>query len=176
MPEAADAPAVERCAVRLAGVLDDREPVPLGDRGDRGHVRGQAEQVDRADRLRARRDRRLDPVSVDHVRVRLDVDEDRRRSGREDRTGGRVERVTDRDHLVTGSEPHAGVDDHQRDRPVGDRDRVADTDVLRPVRLELGDLRALGEHPAAQDVGDGGDLLFADIGTDEGIMLALLAR
>ena len=59
-PELACAPAVVRRAVRLGGVLDDRDPVALRDLHQRIHVRHQAVQVDRHDRLGAGRDRRLD--------------------------------------------------------------------------------------------------------------------
>ena len=77
--EAPDPAPADRRAMRLAGVLDDRKTVTVGDLHDRGHVGRQAEQVDRADRARARRDRGLDPVGVDDVGVGLDVDEDGRR-------------------------------------------------------------------------------------------------
>ena len=38
MTERAGAPAVPGGAVRLGGVLEHRQPVPRGDRADRGHV------------------------------------------------------------------------------------------------------------------------------------------
>ena len=104
VPEAADPSAPELGAVRLAGILDDRQAVTVGDGHDRLDVGRQAEQVDRADRSRPGRDRRLDPAGVDVVRVGLDVDEDRRRAGGQDRADGRVEGVADRDDLVARSE------------------------------------------------------------------------
>ena len=78
------------------------------------------------------RDRRLDPLGVDEVGVRLDVDEDRRRAGVEDRVRRRGERVRDGDDLVARPEPEAGEDRHQGERPVADGDRVADAAELGP--------------------------------------------
>ncbi len=100
--EAAGPATAELRAVRLAGVLDDRQPVTIGDGHDGVHVRRQAEQVDRADRPGPRRDGRLDPVGIDQVRVGLDVDEDRGRAGVQDRADRRVEGVADGDDLVAG--------------------------------------------------------------------------
>ena len=151
--------------MRLAGVLDDGQPVTVGDGHDRVHVRRQAEQVDRADRLGPRRDGGLDPVGVDQVRVGLDVDEDRRRAGEQDRADGRVEGVADGDDLVARPQPEARVDAHQRDGAVADRDRVLDPDEGGEPLLELGDALAAGQHPALEDCGDGGDLLGPDVGS-----------
>ena len=80
---------------------------------------------------------------------------------------GRVERVADGDDLVARSEVEAREDRHLRDRPVAHRDRVADADELRPAPFELRDAAAAGEHPAAQDLGDGGDLGVVDIGASD---------
>ena len=54
VPEAADPAAPELGAVRLAGILHDRQAVAVGDGHDHVHVGRQAEQVDRADRPRPR--------------------------------------------------------------------------------------------------------------------------
>ena len=125
VPEAAGLPAAERRAVRLAGVLDDGQAVAVGDRLDHVHVGDEPEEVDRADRPGPRRDRRLDPLGVDQVGVRLDVDEDRRGAGVEDRVGRRGEGVRDGDDLVARPEAEAGEDGHQGERAVGHRDRRA---------------------------------------------------
>ncbi len=161
--EAPHPPTTEGRPVGLAGILDDRQAVALGDGGDRRHVGRQAEQVDRADGPRSGRDRGLDPARVDQVRVAFDVDEDRRRAGRQDRADGRVERMADRDDLVARPEAEALEDAHQRHGPVADRDRVLDADERGEPLLELGDAAPAGEHPALQHLGDGGDLLGADV-------------
>ena len=147
----------------LAGVLDDGQAVPVGDGRDRVHVGRQAEQVDRADRAGPRRDRRLDPRGVDVVGVGLDVDEDGRRPGGQDRADGRVERVADGDDLVARPEAEALEDAHQRDGAVADRDRVLRADEGREALLQLGDSPAAGEHPALEHLGHGGDLLRPDV-------------
>ncbi len=74
-------PAPEGRAVRLAGILDHRQAVPVADRPDHVHVGDQAKQVDRADGTGPRRDRLLDSLGVDQVGVGLDIDEHRRRAG-----------------------------------------------------------------------------------------------
>ena len=71
--------------MRLAGVLDDGEPMALGDLGDRAKIGRQAEQVHRADGLRPGRDGGLDTIRVDVVGLGLDVDEDRRGARVQDR-------------------------------------------------------------------------------------------
>ena len=107
MAEAARATAAEGRPVGLAGVLDDDQAVAVGDRLDHVHVGHEAEQVDRADRPGSRRDRRLDPLRVDQVRVGLDVDEDRRGARVQDRVGRGRERVRDGDDLVARLEADA---------------------------------------------------------------------
>ena len=121
---------------------------------------GEAEEVDRADRPRPRRDRRLDPAGVDDVRVGLDVDEHRRRAGVQDRAGRRVERVADRDDLVAGLEAEPG-EDRTSGRACRCSSAIAwrDAEELGPALLELGDPATLREHAAREDLGDGRDLL-----------------
>ena len=109
------------------------------------------------------RDRRLDPLGVDQVRVWLDVDEDGRRAGVQDRVGGRGERVRDGDHLVARLEADPGEDRHERERAVGHRHGMPDTAELRPLALQLGDLATLREHAAGEHLGDGRDLLGSDV-------------
>jgi hypothetical protein len=76
--EAADRAVLVDRAVRLARVLDHLEPVALGDLEDGVHVGRVAVEMDRHDRLRLRRDLRLDLVDVHRERDRIDVDEHRR--------------------------------------------------------------------------------------------------
>jgi hypothetical protein len=163
VPEAPRPPAAEGGPVGLAGILHDHESVPVGDGPDHVHVGHQTEEVNRADRPRPRGDGGLDPLGVDQVRVGFDVDEDRGGSGVEDRVRRRGERVRDRDHLVAGLEADAREDRHQRQRAVGHRHGMADAAELGPLALELGDLAALREHAAREDLGDGRDLLGADV-------------
>ncbi len=167
VPEAPDPAAAVLRAVRLAGVLDDGEAVALRQLDERVHVGGQAEQVDRADGLRPGRDGRGHAVRVDVVGLGVDVHEDRRGAGVQDRGHRRVERVADGDDLIARPKAHAREDAHLRDGPVAHRDRVADADERRPTLLELRDALATGQHPAAQDLGDGGDLGLVDVGAGD---------
>src|SRR5204862_4710682 len=52
-------------AERLAGILDERQFVAVADRAQLVELAGIAEDVDRDDRARARRDRRLDRCGVE---------------------------------------------------------------------------------------------------------------
>ena len=54
-------------AVRLAGVLDDREPVPLGERAERPHVRHLPVEVHRQEESRARTHGRRRGIRVEPV-------------------------------------------------------------------------------------------------------------
>ena len=65
---------------------------------------GQAELVDRHDRLGARGDGALGRLRVEVERARVDVGEDRRRAALPDRVGGRDERHRRHDHLVAGAD------------------------------------------------------------------------
>ncbi len=134
---------------------------------ERVHVGWQAEQVDRADGLRPGRDGRGHLVRIDVIGLAVDIDEHRRRACVQDRRDRGVERVPDRDDLVTRAETHPREDAHLGDGPVAHRDRVSDADERRPPILELRDAPAPGQHPAAQDLGDGGDLGVVDVRTGD---------
>ena len=162
MPEAAGLPIAERRPVCLAGILDDDQAVPIGDRRIMS-ISATRPEMDPGRWPGPRRDRGLDPLCVDEIRVRPDVDEDRRGTSREDRVGGRGERVRHRDHLVAGLQADPGEDRHQGEGSVADRDRVTDTDEVGPEAFQLGYLATLGDHPAAEDLGHGGDLLGAQV-------------
>ena len=97
---AADAAAAVLAADGLAGVLDDREAVLLGDRAERVHVARVAEHVHGQDGARARRDGRLDGRRVEHERLGIDVGEDGRRALVEHAVGRGHERDRRRHDLV----------------------------------------------------------------------------
>ena len=96
-----------RRTVRLRAVLDDGEPVSLGDVGQRVHVDRVAEEVNRDDRACPRRDEILDEVEVEVPGRSLRVDRDRDGAvvvGGE--SGGDVGRRADED-FVAGAESSA---------------------------------------------------------------------
>ncbi len=95
-----------------------------------------AEDVDRDERLRPRRDRRLDRGRVEVEGVRVDVGEDRRRALVDRAVRRRDERVRRRDHLVArpdAGEAHAEV---QPGRARRDRRAVRRADRVGEHRLE----------------------------------------
>ncbi len=109
--ERARRPALVGGAVRLAGVLDDRQAVSRGDLGERVHVHGLPVQVHGHDRGGARRDRGPDGCGV-HETVALEaVHEDRRGADVAHGLGGGDERVGRDDDLVAG--PHARGDQRE---------------------------------------------------------------
>jgi hypothetical protein len=163
--EAAGLAAPVQRAVGLAGVLDHRQSVAVGDGLDGVHVRHDAEQADRDDGPRPGRDGGLDAAGIHQVRVGLDVHEDRRGAREEDRGHRGVEGVRDGDDLVARAVAQPGEERHQRRRAVRHGHRVLDAAVGRPALLQLRDLLALGDHAAAEDFRDGVDLLLAEIGT-----------
>ena len=154
-PELPGAAAAVRRAVRLGGVLDDRDPAALRDLHQRVHVGHQAVQVDRHDRLRAGRDRGLDPVGIEAEVVGPDVHEHGSGAGLEDRADRRVEREADRDHLVARADPERPQDRHQGDGAVGHEHGVPHAAVRGPRLLELRRPATHREHAGAEDVDDG---------------------
>ena len=105
----AERPALVARAERLARVLDEREPVPVADRAQLVELARIAVDVDRDDRLRPRRDRRLDRRRVEVERPRVDVREDRRRALVHRAVRRRDERVRRRDHLVARARRRRGA-------------------------------------------------------------------
>ncbi len=165
--EPAGALPVVRRAVGLGGVLHDPQAVALGDRHERVHVRHEAVEVDRQDRLRAGRDRRLHRGRVDAEVVLADVHQDRRGADPEDRAHRGVEAERDGDHLVAGADPERVQDRLERHRAVAHQDRVLHAAVGGPGLLEGGGPLPHREHPGAEDLEDG--LLFggADVGAGD---------
>src|SRR5262249_5814190 len=97
---------------RLAGVFDEREPVPVADRPQLVELTGIPEDVDGHDRARPRPHRGLDGGRIEVERVGVDVGEDRGCPHVDRAVGRGDERVGRGDYLVAGSdagEAHAEV-------------------------------------------------------------------
>ena len=137
-------------AERLARVVDQREPVPVGDRAQLVELARVAEDVDGDDRARTRRDRGLDRGGVEVERARIDVGEDWR--------GALVDRAVRRgdegvrrgDHLVTRLDARQAHAEVQSGRTGGDRRDVGGADGLGEQLLEAGAHRAEREPPRPQ--------------------------
>ncbi len=137
------APPVDLRPVALAGVLDHRQAVTIGDLDDGRHVSRLPVQADGHDRLGPRRDRGLDQGRVDREVVLTDVDEDRPCAGVEDAVRAGDEGERDGDHLVAGADPVRQQRQVQRGRPGARRDRVTDPDEGGEALLELAHACAL---------------------------------
>ena len=129
-------------AVRVRAVLDERQPVPVGDRRQPIHVGHLLAQVHRHDGARARRDRGLDGIGVDRPALRLHVHYHRQRSRCDRSVGGGRERQRRHDHLVAPADPERLQRHLHRNRPVHHHDAVCRALVGGEPRRELGVTRA----------------------------------
>ena len=143
---APSAPAASSISGSVGQLLEPRRP---------------AEEMDRQDRLRPRRD--LDLRRVEVERLRVDVDEHRRRARERDDVRGRGERVRGNDHLVAGPDPEREHGEVERRGARRDGDRVLDAARARELGLELGHLRAHRQLAGLEHLGDLGELLLADV-------------
>ena len=102
---------VEKGAMGLRRVLDDRDVPILSELLEGLEIHGAPVQVHRDDRLGPGRDRGGDRGGVDQHRLLVDFDEDRSRVRIEDRLDCREERVGDGDDLVAAR--HAAGSDRE---------------------------------------------------------------
>jgi hypothetical protein len=128
--------------VRLGGVLEQLEAMPVGDRAQWRHVGGLAVEMDGDDRARARADRRFDARGVDVAGGLVGLHRYRRRAGLAHREPGRDEGVRRNDHLVAGADAPGAQHEVQRVEAVADADRVGDAAVRGELALEGVDLGA----------------------------------
>ena len=154
--ERADRPALVLRADGARGVLDELEPVALGQRDEGVHVRRQPDLVHGHDRLRALGDRALGRRGVEVVGQRVDVGEDRRRAALPDGVGRGDEGQRRDDDLVAGADARDVEREVQRGGAVGRGHRVGRAHALGVGGLEGGDARALGDPAGGDGLGDGG--------------------
>ena len=129
-------------AERAGGVLDHRQV------GQLLHPARAAEEMHGEDRLRPRPD--LDLRGIDVHRHRVDVDEHRPEAGEHDDVRGGGEGVGGDEDLVARLEPEREHGEVERRRARRDGDRVGRLARPGELLLELGDDRALREHPALE--------------------------
>ena len=147
--------AVALGSVRLAGVLEEDEIVPLGERHERAHVRHLPVEVDGQQEARPLSDCGLDcgdvdvPVGLRHVHG--DRSAARLRHGLQRRD----ERVRGDDHLVAGLDPGGDQAEAQCVEAAREADRVGGPNVGGERLLELADLRAVDERPAVDQRREG---------------------
>jgi hypothetical protein len=139
-------------AVRLGGVLDQREAVAGGRVGDAGHVRALAVEVHRDQGRGPLADGRLHGVRVDVEVVLADVGEPGGRARLEDRVDRRDERERARDHFVARLQVQRLQRGHQSGRAVVDGDRVTHPDQFGEGPFEAFHHGALGDHSGSDDL------------------------
>ena len=110
------------------------------------------EQIDRDARLRARRARRGRRLGQDVERVRIDVDEHRRRADVVNRSGGREERERRRDDFVAAPAVQRAHRQQQRVGSVGAADRVLRVRKLGHRALQLLDRGPEDEQLRVDDI------------------------
>jgi hypothetical protein len=147
------------CAQRLAGVVDQHQPVAIADRLQFFQLARVAVDVDGHDSLRPRADGGFDCSRVEVPGARVDVCEDRRRTLVDRAVGGRDEGIGRRDHLVPGRDAGGDAEQVQPRRPARERSRVRRAHGLREQLLEPVDRRAEREPARAEHVDD--ELLLA---------------
>ena len=142
----------------LGGVLDQRDPMPVGQLPEGAQVGGLAEDVDGHHGPRALRDRRLGRVRVEAQGHRVDVGEHRRRAAACDRLGGREERVGGGHDLVPGADAERLQAQLERIGAVCDGHRVPVADRRRHLHLERPHVGAEDEPAGVDHVAD--ELLY----------------
>jgi len=125
-----------RRALRLRGVFNDHQPVPLRNRGERLHRCGLAVEVNGDDRPGARGDGGLDGGRVDEQELVVDVDENRDGADPGRGLGRRDERVDGNDDLVAGADADGPQGEFDGVGAVGHSNAVLNADVLRVLPLE----------------------------------------
>ena len=138
----ADGSASVLSAERFAGILDQREPMAVGERAELVVLARVAVDVDRDDRLRPLGDRSLDRLGDEIERPPVDIGEDRDPTLVEEAVRARCEGIRRGDHLVAG--PNSGRDREQMQarRAGGDGRGVRCFHPLGDQLLETVDRRA----------------------------------
>ena len=151
-------------ALRLRGVLDDRDAVRGGQRQqslDRGAL---PVQVHRHDRPGARGERPAHGGRVDQQVVVVDVDRNRHRADPRDGLRRRHEGGGGQHHLVAAADARGAQRQLEGVGAVGDADAVPDAEVVGVVALEGRHLRAADEATGAEDLLEPGAHLGRDLG------------
>ena len=160
-------PAFVRGADDLAGILDDRDSMGVGDGHDAVHRHRPAEDVDRQEQPRPLGDGRRHTLGV-HVPCRLvDVDKDGR-GALEQRAVGRGDKRKRRgDHLVARPEAE-GLDQEVQGAGAGvDGHAALKAHVIGERPLELAQLRAQAQVRRLEDRDHGVDIRLRDVGPSQ---------
>ena len=149
-----DAHALVRSGDRVRGVLDDVDPAIARHREQRIEIGRMARVMNRHDRARPRRQRRLDAFRIDVERVGADVDHHRPRADVLDDVRGRAEGHRRHDHLVAGTDAERRQRDVQAGRARVQRHQRRRAEILLQLALEAPRLWTLRDPIAAQRIED----------------------
>ena len=128
--------------------------MPVGDRAQLVQLARIPVDVDRDDRLRARRYGRLDRTRIHVERLRVDVGEDGDAALVHEAVRRRSERVRRRDHLVARLDAGGDAEQMETGGPGRDRGRVRRADPRREELLEPVDHRTERQAPGTHDLDD----------------------
>ena len=148
---------------RLAGVVDQRKPVPVGDGVQLVELARVAVDVDGDDRLRPLGHRGLDGGGIEIERPPVDVREDGSPALVEEAVRARGERVRRRDDLITRPDPGRDAEQMQACGARGDGRCVGGADALGQELLEAVDRRPEREPARAQHLEDQLLLALAEV-------------
>ena len=146
----ADRAAVDRRSERKAGILDDGEAVPPGNRAERRQIRRVTVEVYRQDRGRPRRDSGVDLHRIDVAGIGLDVDPDRGSAGMVNRCRRSDVAVRRRDDLIAAPDAEGEQRNLECGRAGVRADAVTYSQPLGERGLEGRYLRAPIQPPARQ--------------------------
>jgi hypothetical protein len=149
LPKGADGAGTVRRAMGMRRVFDQHEAVSIGEALESVHVGRLPGEMNRDDRPRARRDRRLDGLRIEGEGVEIDVGKNRYGVRFDDRRRSRQKRVRRHDDLIFRLDSQREQRDSQRDRAVDDRHTMPAAVHRSKAPLELLDLVTVEPSPLA---------------------------
>ena len=162
--DGAEALVVPGAAVRVRRVLDDRQPVPLGNGQDGLHVAAHPAEVNGHDRAGARGDGGLDGRRRDVVGVRVDVGKDRDEACVQNGRHAGEEGDGRNDDFRAALQAEGLEANLQRAGAAVQADPVAGAVGRGEGLLELDDGIVVGPVPGPQPLGQGRDVLLGKDG------------
>ena len=150
--------------VKLCGILDDLEAMPVGEPGDQFHRRGVTVDADRHDRRSSVSHQRVQRVDVQIEGVRIGVDEHRPQTG-EHRCGGRREEREGRNQdLAAPGQVERQQGKEQAEGSVGRQHPVSGAGLGQNLVEEPLRVRTLGQPVAANRVGEAIEFVGVEAG------------
>ena len=139
--------------MRLAGILEEEQPVLARERAKCAHIAELSIEVHWHERARAVADRRRRRDGVEAVVVLRDVRDDRHAAGLRHRLERRDKCRSRDDHFVTRLKSARDQREAQRVEPARDADALSDAAVFGERRLKRRHLRPVRERARVEEVG-----------------------